>query len=812
MLGRLTELLAGDAAEDLVPRYLGFNSPLGLVFCLALLVLTGAGVAWYYWGKLDGLKRPRRVLLVCLRTLAIVLALFLALDPVVVAQHVKPGEQFVALLFDDSLSMRIGGQEGRSRGARLLETYAAAEEAFEGRLKRRHQVVRYRVGETAAPLQDVSELNFSQRQSDLTGAVQRVLTDLEGTAISGIVLFSDGVQLSDSGTVLLQDLPKETPVFTVGVDEASLWQDIELTSLSLKRTDFDKSPVVLTVGVHSTGLAGQRAVVEAAIDSRIVKSHLIEITEDAEDHEVRLEFVPDRKDWIEYEARVRLVEPTGDADGPAFEDRIVENNVRHFVVDNREKQYDILYVSGRPNWQNKFLRAALKENKGLLDKDQPLRMTSLLAISNAERKFVFRGKKSSISNPLFEGFDEDQDRPRYDEAVFLRTGPVSKDQLVSGYPVDAKELFKYDLILWGDVEREFFTTEQMEVTRDFVDKRGGTLLLLGGPNSFTEGRYAGTLIEQMLPVMLYQDLDEGGRIRVQQPLQVEPTVEGRLAGSWAFDPDEDADARLWADLPPLYGLNRFPLVRAGATILGVVGGRDKSVSGEPVFAVQRYGEGKCAILASGDTWQWQMRLDEDDDRHERFWRQLVRHLVNDTPQPTVLRAKRDVYTQETEATFEFVIRDGLFDRREGLQCAVSVTRPNGEVVSLAVEESIREVGLYTCEYTPVEAGLHEISLVALDENAELIAELDETFLVESDHREFQKAQYNGPFLRDLSRTTGGGHFSLDQLEELSEAIPVPVQLDSTEILLHLWHLPGFYVALVLMMIAEWYLRRKAGRA
>ena len=805
MLDWLTGWLAGDAAENLIPRYFGFNTPMDLRVCAALLVLTGAAVAWYYWRKLDGLDRRRRIALVCLRTAVIVLALFLALDPVVVAQHVKPGEQFIALLFDDSLSMRIGGQEGRSRGTRLLEAYAAAEEDFEGRLKRRHQIVRYRVGETTEPLQRLEDLNFSEGQSDLTGAIQRALTDLEGTTVSAVVLFSDGIQLSDAETLAIEDLPKGTPIFTVGVDEASPWRDIELTGLSVKRTDFDKSPVVLTVSVHSTGLAGRQAIVEAAIGIRVVKSHLIEISDDVEDHEVRLEFVPDRKDWIEYEARVRLVEVTADTGEPAVEDRIIENNTRRFVVDNRDKRYRILYVSGRPNWQNKFVRMALEGDK------EQLKLTSLLAISNAERKFVFRGKKSTLSNPLFEGFEQDEDRPRYDETIFLRLG-ADKDELLSGYPIDPAELFKYNLVIWGDVERELFNTEQLELTRDFVDKRGGALLLLGGPNAFTEGRYMGTVIEQMLPVALYQDPNEGERIRTQQSLKVEPTIEGRLTGSWVFDADEDLDAELWAEMPPLYGLNRFPLVRAGATVLGVVGGNDEGISGEPLFVVQRYGEGKCAILASGDTWQWQMRLEQEDDRHERFWRQLVRNLVHDTPKSTVLRNKRDAYRQEAEARLEFVIRDEAFDRREGLQCVVTVTQPNGESVSLPVEESIREIGLYTCEYAPTQTGLHKISLIALDEKGEVVAELKETLLVESDHREFQKAQYNGEFLRKLARASGGAHFSLEQLDELAEAIPVPVQLDSTELLLHLWHLPGFYVALVLMMIAEWYLRRKAGRA
>lgn len=805
MLGWLTGWLAGDAAEDLVPRSLGFNAPLGLMACIALLLLTGGAVAWYYWRKLDGLKTRRRIVLVCLRCTVIVLILFLALDPVVIAQHVQPGEQFVALLFDDSLSMRIGGEEGRSRGTRLLEAYAEAEEQFEGRIKRRHQIVRYRIGETVEPLQAVADLRFDQRQSNLTGAVDRVLTDLEGAAVSAVILFSDGVQLSETETLQLNDFSADVPVFTVGVDSASLWRDIELTDLSLKRTDFDKSPVVLNIGVHSTGLAGRQAIVEAVVGSRVVKSHLIEISDDIEDHQVRLEFVPDRKAWIKYEARVRLLEATSEDGEPAPGDRIMENNARSFVVDNREKEYRILYVSGRPNWQHKFLKLALEKDK------KQLKLSSLLMISNAEPKFVFRGKKSSLANPLFEGFDEDQDRPRYDEAVFLRLG-LAEDELVSGYPTDPKELFEYSLVIFGDVERKVLSTEQFEVTREFVDKRGGTLLLMGGPNAFTEGHYAGSPIEQMLPVVLYQDPKEIEKISARTPFSVKPTIEGRLTGSWVFDSDADQDAKLWSEMPPLYGLNRFPLVRAGATVLGVVGGKDESLAGAPLFVVQRYGEGKCAIFASGDTWQWQMRLEEDDDRHERFWRQIIRNLVHDTPRSTILRDKRDDYTQEETAKFEFIIRDEVYDRREGLQCTVAITPPSGKAVSLAVEESIQETGLYTSEYVPADAGLYKMTLTAIDEDGKIVDELEETFLVVADHREFQKAQYNGGFLRGLAQTTGGAHFSLDQLDELAGAIPVPEKLDSSEILLHLWHLPAFFAALVLMMICEWYLRRKAGRA
>ena len=79
-------------------------------------------------------------------------------------------------------------------------------------------------------------------------------------------------------------------MYTVGTGDTAAWNDIEVTNLRVKRTDFDKSPVVLTVGVRSVGLAGREAVVEASIGTRVVKSKTIAIEDDVEEHDVVLEF------------------------------------------------------------------------------------------------------------------------------------------------------------------------------------------------------------------------------------------------------------------------------------------------------------------------------------------------------------------------------------------------------------------------------------------------------------------------------------------------------------------------------------------
>lgn len=801
MLELLTKWLGGDASGDLIPSHFGFNVALSTGMVVLLLAGAGVTVVGLYWFRLARLATGPRTALVFLRTIAIVLVLFLALDPMLIAQRVRPGEQFVLLLFDDSQSMRIASAEGQTRGERLVERYRDAASEFEVILKRKHQVARYRVGVTATPLRELGDLRFDQYESNLAGGVAAALRDFEGATVSAVVLFSDGVQQVSEGAGLA-DLALGVPVYTVGVDDASHWSDIEVRDLSVKRADFDQSPVMLTATLHSTGLSGREAVIELMDGERVVQARTIAIEDVEQEHEVRFEYVPTRVGWVPYTVRVRLAELDADRPnrGDALRDRIAQNDAKVFVVDNRETIYKVLYVSSRPSWQNKFVRRAL-------DEDEHLRMTSLLTISDAEPKFVFRGKRSSLSNPLFEGFNEGQDRPRYDESVTLRIGPDAK--ALTAYPSDAETLFDFNLVIFADIQRSFHTAAQLDLTRSFVEKRGGTLLLLGGPDSFTEGGYADTVIAGMLPVAMYGSGEAPETRRAEKYFEVRPTMEGTLTGSWSFASEHEENVSLWAQMPPLFGLNRFLFARPGASVMAVAGGE---LENAPVFVVQRYGEGKCAVLATGDTWQWQLGLDEKDNRHEQLWRQIVRNLVSDSPEPVMLRNVQDAYVKGRPVDLEFIVRDSVFDRREGLQCTVTLAMPDGDERVLSVEESIQEFGLYTSSFMPEETGLYSVALTALDHHGEVVGRVEEAFMVEGDRREYRHAQYDPGFLRKMAEATGAEMYSLDGLGELARAIPVPLRTDADEVRLHLWRFPPFYLLLIFLLIPEWYLRRRKGQA
>ena len=799
MIDSLIRYLAPQQADDLQFVSFDFQVPIPFVFCVLILVGAGVGVGVYYWRHLKNAKlsSARRVALLGLRVFAIVLAMALFMDPSIIAQHIRPGDQIVALLFDDSMSMQIGGSSGESRGERLVREYQEAQTEFEEEVQRKHRLVRYRVGDRVEPLDDLSSLSFEKKESNLLDGVGQVFSDLEGTTVSAVVLFSDGVQQAEATRNSVESLAGRAPVYTVGVDTLTKWTDIELSHLSVKRTEFDKSPVVVTAGVRAMGMKGQNASVIVRLGERVIQRVPVQIDQEVKDLQVRMKFVPDRKEWIDYTAEVVV-----DDEAKGL-DRIPQNNARTFVVDNRDKEYKILYISGRPNWEYKFLSRALKE-EAQFDFD------GLVCISTAEPKFEFKGKKSTLSNPLFEGIDPDEEQARYDEAVFLRFG-VGPDELVSGIPSTPEELFQYDLVILGDIERELFTTRQLELMRDFVDVRGGALLVQGGANGFTEGGYVDSPIENLFPVVLYAESDRDHQTRGEAQFRVEPTVDGVLAGVWSLDIDENANALLWAEMPPLYGMNYFPITRAGATVMAT-GRESEDGESNPLFALQRYGEGLTGILATGETWQWQMRLESEDDRHERLWRQIVRFMVYQKLDQTRLRDKRDEYTQFLEHPLEFVVRGKEYTKQEALQASLIITDPDGVATSLAVDESLEEIGLYRANFAPETAGLYTVSFLATDENEEVVGRLEETLLVEADRSEFQMAQYSPRFLEGLSQGTGGTRFELSKLDELAEAIPMPVHQETDNVVLHLWHIPLFYLLFILCLPAEWYLRRRRGLA
>ena len=796
---RIPSWLAGKEAEDAhLLRFL-FDAPMNLALCLAILILSGLAAFFFYRIGLKKLKPGIRRTLIALRVAAVVLVVFLLLRPTLIGFRSDPGRNYVLLLFDNSASMSLSDGGEKSRGRLLQEHYQANAESFESRLRNRFQLAYYGFGDHIKRLGGVDESSFDQPETNHAASLQSALRDFQGIEVSAVILFSDGIN-QPGEHALPQDWT--TPVITVGVGQSANWSDLELVSVNFTRMQGDQRPVAVKAIFSAEGLAGERATLEILDGQKVIASKIMEISSETESHEVRLELKPERKGWLEYTAQVRLETRLGQQ---RF-DQVPENNARVFLVDNREIQYKILYFNGRPNWENKFVRRSLNE-------DKEIDLTNVIRISAAETKFVYRGKKSSLVNPLFEGFYKNvEDQPRYDESVFLRFGGDA-GSAGKGYPEEMAELFEYDLVILGDVEASFFSDDHMEITKEFVRKRGGALLMLGGPHGFSEGDYQGTVLESLLPVLLEKKRNlTDDNDNLTRDFKAAPTVDGLLDGSWALDPNPLKNQELWLDLPSLAGLNLFPVTRPGATILALAETEESDGGETPLFAVQRYGEGKSAIMATGATWLWHMKTKQDDGRHARFWRQMVRSLAHDAAKPIFLRNKRDSYVRGREASLEALVRDRLFDEQTGLRSRWTLTSPLGEESLLPVDESLGEAGLYTGKFRAEEPGVYRMGLSMYNEEGAQIGAIDEALLVEPDIREYRSAAYRPEYLKRLADQTGGRFFPLDKLSEIPEQLPGLMQTRAEELRFPIWHFPGFFALLFLLLATEWYLRRTRGQA
>ena len=285
---------------------------------------------------------------------------------------------------------------------------------------------------------------------------------------------------------------------------------------------------------------------------------------------------------------------------PLEDETILGNNAQMRVVDVPRGERSILYVEGEPRWEYKFIRRAI-------GKDKNIRLVTML---------------------------------RTTPNKFYRQGVRDRTELVDGFPVTAEELFGYDALIIGSIEAAFFKPKQQDLIREFVSRRGGTLLLLGGRRGLGDGGWGVSKVAEALPAQLPESSKETfSRSRAA----VELTQLGLDSVVCRLDEDPAANRKAWSGLPELADFQRIGALKPAA--IRLVNGRLGNDT-FPLLVQQYYGRGRAMILATGGTWRWKMQLPHDDTRHHTFWQQLLRSLTVHSPNQLALSSDRSLYADE----------------------------------------------------------------------------------------------------------------------------------------------------------------------
>ncbi len=129
---------------------------------------------------------------------------------------------------------------------------------------------------------------------------------------------------------------------------------------------------------------------------------------------------------------------------------------------------------------------------------------------------------------------------------------------LSDWPVEYRELMKYDAIVLANLEAPALGPLGQEMLRDYV-QHGGGLVILGGMRTLGNGQYAGSRIAEVLPV------EPGKPFEIQAVKDRNVTVTGAEAGN-------RLDGK-----PVLFAHRLMP--RPGAAVMATAGGAPVVVSG-----------------------------------------------------------------------------------------------------------------------------------------------------------------------------------------------------------------------------------------
>jgi len=740
------------------------------VFSKGDFVLLGAWPKWILWLLIVGalaalgwriysgvrltshkLKYWRAAVIWLLESAVVCLILVLLWQPAIVIAELKPQQNVIAVLIDDSRSMGII-EDGVTRVQRAKKSLQADVLA---KLQEKFQTRLYRLDSSLTRLSTLEDLGDATAPATHIGAsLKQLVAESSDLPLGAVVVLSDGSD--NSGGIDRETIAalrnRHIPVHTVGFGAESISPDIEMDDAAIAPRALANSRLSAAVTFHQHGYDGRNGTLSVRDGDQLLASREITF---AAAGKIQSESVLFNSGAAGAKSLQFSIQPLPD------ERNKLNNSLTRLVnVDSGHRR--ILYVEGEPRWEYKFIRRAE-------DDDKVVQIVSMLRTT--ENKIYRQG----ISDPK---------------------------ELADGFPAHAEDLFGYDGIIIGSVEAGYFTPVQQELMREFVDRRGGGLLWLGGHSSLADGVWGGSSVVDLLPVVLPTHKSTFHRA----PANAALTSIGADSLICRLADDPQANAERWKKLPYLMDYQEAGTPKPGAAVLAEMsaGGRKY-----PMLITENYGRGRTAIFATSGTWRWQMSMPLGDTSHEMFWQQLLRWLVADTPGRVVASTSTQTLLDDGRVQLFADVRDREYQPAIDAKVEAHVIGPDGNSTTVEMTPAPDTPGGFRADWTAEKAGSYVAEVTAEKGDDELGRDMV-TFQRADGVAENFHSEQNRELLERLSEQTGGRYWRPDGLAKLADEIPYSEAGITMRETKELWNLPAVFLAILLLRSTEWLLRRRWG--
>lgn len=745
-------------------------SPLPVWVLGLLAVGLALGVVLAAWGVRRESSRARRWVLWLLRAGAGLAALFFLLEPGIRNLQVARMKNRLAVLVDRSASMNFPVEPGgvtRSAQAADFVTRATAGLAS---LADRYTVEVYGFDPELSPTTAEAIANEPARAgtSDLLSALRAAGAGAQGgKKLGGVLLVSDGADNVDlaQGAVgraraALADL--DVPVSTFLVGQETL-KDLAVERVKVDDFAFVRNSLTVEVELHARGFSGQEVPVVLKQEGKVVASKSVRFDSSDDVKPLGFTFTPDQTGRFVYTVSM-----------PVYPDEAVgENNSRSFVLKVIRDRVRVLLVVGKPSWDERFLR-------GLLRQDANVDMVSfyILRTMSDDPGVVSQERELSlIPFPMEEIFDTKLDT--FDVVIFQNFGYTDSSLSIAQYE---RNLERYV-------------------------HNGGALVMIGGDSVLGEGRANMPTLYEALPL-------EGAGPASPEPFKARLTPEGLRHPVTAMASGGVSTEAAWGELPPIPGAN-LTRAKQGATVLMDHPFLTSDGKNAPLVAVWDYGRGRTLVIATDASWYWAFNAHKEGSpnrTYDRFWGNALRWLVRD-PDLTTLNVTADPPSVEPGRPVGVVVASRTSDYQPAQDAQVRV-----ELVSVDTQRPVAVQtgqtgpdGVVRLEFPPPAPGPYKLVATAKKGETDL-GQGEDAVAVRAVGPELSDASVRPELMEQIARYTGGKAYRLPQ-----DGLPGDVPLLDPPVVevgrakdKPLWDRWYYLVALVALLGAEWFLRRRFG--
>jgi uncharacterized membrane protein len=736
-------------------------------WALALVILAAAASVLLAWRGLRGEpSRGRRALLVALRVTSAAIAVFLVVEPAIQLLQTARVRGRFAVLVDGSRSMGFPVEAGGPSRAEAVTSLLASRRDELSALGDRVDVEWWTFAADATPT-DAGGAAAPPRggRTDLMAALRAAAAG--SRRLAGALVLSDGADnaalaegLDGAARADLRALGFPVNAVAAGAEAP---RDVAVERVAVDDFAFVRNTLTVEAALRVRGYGREEIEVVLRREGAVVASAKVRLEPGRDRYSVPLSFAPDATGTFVYTLEAR----------PLPGEAIAGNNSRSFALRVIRDRVRVLLVAGRPSWDERFLR-------GLLKQDPNVDLVSF---------FILR---------------QNADNPGPQEDLSLIPFPVGE--------IFGPQLKTFDAVLFVNFAWSPYRSLQIEGflpgIRDYV-LAGGAFAMVGGEQSFGEGRYGETAISEILPV---QPLD--GARAVEEEFRPRLTAEGRRHPIMQLAAGEGANAAAWEALPALPGLN---LVRAlppgqGAAVLLEAPGLLVDGRPAPVVAVREVGRGRTLAVATDSSWYWGFVAAEagrGGRAHQRFWLDALRWLVRD-PGTDALHVEPDERAVEPGAPLGLTVslRGTGFGPAAGRKVQVDLLgedgKPaaHGEVVTGADGEARLELP---------SPGPGAYRVVARSEATGSAESGSAAVAVRGTGPEDADAAPRPELLRAVAEATGGSVSELPggALPRLALNDPERVEIGRRKDV-PIWDRGWYLAALAATLAAEWVLRRRFG--